>query len=516
MGRLYFTNSLINKIKNNSIYAARSIGYKKEMAKSEDYISVLCLYSQEDEELKDLFERHFKLLYNQEEHYFDQIRYVAVEQYSAAGITPEDIRLYTDVVLVLLSANFLTSAYAQTSYRLSTLFKLHFQHNLFIVPVLLKACDLEGTDFGKLERILPDAEYPVASDHWSHTDEALAKVAEDFKAVPLQVRARKKKIEVAWRIATTSNSISAYDRFLAEFPLSRYREEAQAKRDELLEDRLWKKAKNANTSAAYFDYLQNSPLDMHDEEARKKIIEIEASREAAWQDAENNDELAFYLSYRNRFPDDSALNEEAKIQIEEILNRPLDQMAHPDDLEDILTEELKEEHHIFDTESNYLTYLTLQELDSEELLSLILLIQYIEGADRRLGRVVGFLKGQIGQWRLIVSGLLVFLLLYIAAFTLYDTFQDAGRFAKFGIPIFLVGLALFILFYLIPEIEKDLAFVKREQDLVRQKKVSLKMAYLQYDQFTKRNIIREVINAEKQAEDISNKRIMDYFSLKEG
>ncbi|MEN0049831.1 MAG: hypothetical protein AAF806_22405, partial [Bacteroidota bacterium] len=284
---------------------------------------------------------------------------------------------------------------------------------------------------------------------------------------------------------------------------------------ELLENRLWKSANNANTSAAYFDYLQNSPLNKHDEEARKKIIEIEASREAAWQDAESNDELAFYLNYRNRFPDNAVRNEEAKLQIEEILNRPLDQISHPDDLGDIQTEELKEEHRSFDTESNYLTYLTLQELDPEELLSLILLIEYIEGAERRLGKVAGFLRGQIGQWRLIVSGLLIFLLLYLAAFTLYDTFQDAGRFFKFGIPVFIVLLGLLVLFYLIPEMEKDLSYVQRQRELVRQKKVSLKMAFLQYDQFSKRGIVREVLDAEKQAEEIGNKGILDYFSLKE-
>ena len=143
------------------------------MAKSEDYISVLCLYSLEDEDLKNLFERHFELLYNRPEHYFDRIRYVAVEQYAASGITSEDVRLYTDVVIILLSASFLTSGYAQAAYRLSNLFKLHFQNNLFIVPVLLKACDLEGSDFLKLDAILPDVEHPVASDYWSHTDEAL-------------------------------------------------------------------------------------------------------------------------------------------------------------------------------------------------------------------------------------------------------------------------------------------------------------------------------------------------------
>ncbi|MEL6720184.1 MAG: hypothetical protein AAFP82_15845, partial [Bacteroidota bacterium] len=157
------------------------------MAKSEDYISVLCLYSQEDEELKDLFERHFRLLHNRPEHYFDQIRYVGVENYAASGITAEDIRLYTDVVIVLLSANFLTSGYAQAAYRLSNLFKLHFQNNLFIVPVLLKACDLEGSDFLKLDRMLPSMEHPVASDHWSHVDEALKKVAEDFREIPIVV-----------------------------------------------------------------------------------------------------------------------------------------------------------------------------------------------------------------------------------------------------------------------------------------------------------------------------------------
>ncbi|MEL6719536.1 MAG: hypothetical protein AAFP82_12540, partial [Bacteroidota bacterium] len=343
------------------------------------------------------------------------------------------------------------------------------------------------------------------------------KVAEDFREIPIVVRERKQKIESAWKRTTRSESIGSYDQFLKDFPLSRYREEAQAKRDELLEGRLWKKANNANTSAAYFDYLQNSPLDMHDEKARKKIIEIEASRDAAWQDAENNDELAFYLNYVNRFPNnDAAKSEEARAQIEEILNRPLDQTAHPDDLDDIQTEELKEEYHTFDTESNYLTYLTLQQLDSEEILSLILLIEYIEGADRRLGRIAGFLKGQIGQWRLIVAGLLIFLLLYIAAFTMYDTFQEASRFAKFGVPIFLILIGLLILFYLIPEMEKDWSFVKREQDLVRQKKVSLKMAFLQYDQFSKRGIIREVLEVEKQATDISSKGVLDYFSLKEG
>ncbi|MEM8524789.1 MAG: hypothetical protein AAGG68_09095 [Bacteroidota bacterium] len=485
------------------------------MAKSEDYISVLCLYSQEDEEMKDLFERHFRLLHNRPEHYFDQIRYVAVERYTSYGITPEDIRLYTDVVVILLSANFLTSGYAQAAYRLSTLFKLHFQNNLFLVPVLLKACDWEATEFEKLDIMLPDKEHPVASDHWSHVDEALVKVAEDFSEIPILVREQKQKIESAWRRTTSSESIGSYDGFLRQFPLSRYREEAQAKRDELLENRLWKKANGQNTSAAYFEYLQDSPLDLHDEEARKKIIEIEASRDAAWQDAENNDELSFYLNYINRFPDNEERNEVAQFQVEEILNRPLDQVAHPDDLDDIQTEELKEEHHSFDTESNYLTYLTLQNLDSEELLSLILLIEYIEGASRRLGRIAGYLKGQIGQWKMIVSGLLLFFLLYVAAFLFYDTFDNASQFIKFGVPAIIIGLGLLILYYLIPEIEKDFKYVKRQQDLVRQKKVSLKMAYLQYDQFNKRAIIKEVLDAEKQATLISQKGLTSYFSIKD-
>ena len=63
--------------------------------------------------------------------------------------------------------------------------------------------------------------------------------------------------------------------------------------------------------------------------------------------------------------------------------------------------------------------------------------------------------------------------------------------------------------------EKDLGYVQRQRELVRQKKVSLKMAFLQYDQFSKRSIIREVLDTEKQAEDFGNKCVMDYFSLKE-
>jgi len=485
------------------------------MAKSEDYISVLCLYSDYDEELKYLFEQHFELLYSQPNPYFNRIKYVAVEGIQESKVTDEEIKLYTDVVIVLLSATFLNAAYVR-SYRMQAIIKLHNEQNLFLVPVLLKACDITGTSFTKMD-VLPHPEHPVAAEHWQHIDEALNTISDAFKDILPKAKARKTEILNAWTMAKESDHIRGYDTFLRQFPRSVYREEANDRRNELLETQLWKNATRSNTVETLMEYLQDAPLREHEEDAKKKIIEIEADQNIAWEDATLNKDLAFYLNYRGRFPNDKARVEELDEAIATILNRPLDQIAHPDDLEEIQSDYTDEEHHTsFSTQSNYLSYLAIQELNPEELLSLILTLRYIESAERRVGGVVNVLKNNVGRWRLYSYGIIGFLFLYLSAFLLYDSvWENATVFSKVAVPFVLVVLAAIVVLYILPQIGKDLDLVIREKDLISQQRVGMKMAYLQYDEGERKTIIKDILQMEREAIDLKNKSVLSYFQFKE-
>ncbi|MEM9888954.1 MAG: hypothetical protein AAF849_23880 [Bacteroidota bacterium] len=480
------------------------------MAKREDFISILCLYSAQDEDNLSLLEQHFELLYNNPNDYFSDITYLSIESYQD-WYTEQDVFLESvDIILVLLSTHLMNAPYTQ-SYQFKSLFKMHYNQSLSLVPIYLKAVDLEGTrfDFENVD-IFPSSEHPILSAHWKHPDVAMRQVVEAIKPISEKMRTRKRMIEAAWERATSLHTTQSYRDYLNRFPISPHKADAEERRDALLEDDLWANALKKNRVATYLEYLNDAPLQDHAEEAKQNIIEIEASEAAAWQDAVDNDEMAFYFNYKGRFSDE-AKEIIANEEIEEYMKRPLDEFAYATEDE---REQALQSRRSFNTESNHLTYLALRQLNSEEQLALILMTQYIQALSRKVLGVKRHFEGRAASFRMYAFYILTVVLLYVAAFSLYPKyFELIGNFLKFYLPFSLLLACLGVWFYLVPEINKDVQFCKEKATSVQQTEVGLKMAFLQYDERGKRQIMNELYFVEQQMKALKAKPNLDYFKF---
>lgn len=481
------------------------------MTKQENFISILCLYSEQDRDSLNLLEQHFELLYNNPNNYYNDIVYVPIESYQDWYTEQDDFLESVDLFLILLSANFMVSPYIQ-SYQFRNLFRKHYNQSLSLVPIYLKAVDLEGTHFEQENmEILPSRTHPILSAHWKHPDVAMRKVVEAIKPISEKMRIRKQLIEQAWERAISMNSTKGYQNFLKRFPINPHKQQAEKKYKELLEADLWANALKKNRVSAYLEYLNDAPLQQQAEAAKQNIIDIEASEVAAWQDAINNDEMAFYFNYKGRFSDESKLIVANK-EIEEYMKRPLDEFAYSEQEEE--QERAIQALRAYNTESNHLTYLALRQLNSEEQLSLILLMQYIQAMEQKVMDVKKYFERKAANFRTYAYYILIGVLFFVTLYSLYPKFFiNFGNFLKLYLPLSLLLVFLIIVFYLVPEVLKDARFCEQKAMTVKQTEVGLKMAFLQYDEKGKREIMTELQYIEKQIKDLKEKSNLAYFKL---
>lgn len=485
------------------------------MIANEDFISILCLYSKQDSEWQQLLDKHLERLADMPERYFQHIEYVAVEDYLNWYIEQESIMEEVDVVLMLLSVHFLTADYTET-VAFKNLFKLHHKERLLVVPILAKAVDLADSIVRKEQiKVLPFNEIPLASDAWDHPDSAFQRVMEALKDKLFTKKVEKRQLAEAWKLATNMNRLSYYENFLERYPYSIHSDEARRRKDELQEAELWRIATKNDRVADYLDYLNHAPLQLHAQQAKESILAIENDVEKVWEDTLTNRAISFYLYYKT-FPESKKREAEVNEALYDLLQTPIDEAGQPDGVEAILEDDDVEMEEVgkYETETKYLTYAAYQQLNADELLSLLLHLEYMVKLERYVQKIARLVEAEISKWQLYAYGLLIFVLFYLAAAFIYqDLWYNFNWFVKFVLPIGLLTISALILLYLIPEIKKDADYCVKRKQWVRDETVGMKIAYLTYDTFEKRKTVERLLKIEQQVEAINRKRLADYFFL---
>ncbi|MEM6803400.1 MAG: hypothetical protein AAF696_18475 [Bacteroidota bacterium] len=123
----------------------------------------------------------------------------------------------------------------------------------------------------------------------------------------------------AWMHACKKDTLTAYLRFISNYPKSRFQEEALKRSKELEEERAWKAAKGSDQVYAYEKFLDEYPDGSFAKEAGKRIHQLENSllkkeveeiappeyglvEEIALEEATNVDSIAAYNNFLKNFP----------------------------------------------------------------------------------------------------------------------------------------------------------------------------------------------------------------------
>lgn len=118
-----------------------------------------------------------------------------------------------------------------------------------------------------------------------------------------------------WAKATSDNTISAYQEFLAAHPKDQHANAAQTMILQLQDDNAWSEAKRSGTTAAYQIYLQQSPEGAHAAEARDALTAID--RAAAWKTAQDADTAAYIQAFLQKYPTGLEADQ-AKIKLKDL------------------------------------------------------------------------------------------------------------------------------------------------------------------------------------------------------
>ncbi|MCX7001272.1 MAG: tetratricopeptide repeat protein, partial [Candidatus Sumerlaeota bacterium] len=100
-------------------------------------------------------------------------------------------------------------------------------------------------------------------------------------------------VSVAWKDATSANTIAAYEEFLKKYPQSQYGQEACQKLEELY----FYKAKTTNTIQSYEEFLKRCRHGPLSREAENKLEEF------YFEKAKNADTIEAYEEFLKRYPD---------------------------------------------------------------------------------------------------------------------------------------------------------------------------------------------------------------------
>lgn len=123
----------------------------------------------------------------------------------------------------------------------------------------------------------------------------------------------------AWLNACEQDTLTAYLRFLSQFPNSNYREHAIRRREELEEERAWRIAQRSDRIYTYEKFLDDYPNGKFAKLAGKRIIKLEKNQlkkpqeetgnsdeiqleELALEEATNLDSIAAYNHFLKNFP----------------------------------------------------------------------------------------------------------------------------------------------------------------------------------------------------------------------
>lgn len=150
-------------------------------------------YAHADEILRDELDKHLKLLQRQGiiTAWYDRDITAGTEWATAI-----DQNLNTaDIILLLISANFLASDYCYDT-ELTRALDRHTQGEARIIPIILKPCDWEFAPFGKLQALpIAHGAGAKAVTTWNNQDEAFLAIAQGIRKVAEAFRNKKETVD---------------------------------------------------------------------------------------------------------------------------------------------------------------------------------------------------------------------------------------------------------------------------------------------------------------------------------
>ena len=156
--------------------------------RNEQGLSVLYSYSHQDEALRDELAKHLSMLQRQGviQSWYDR-RISAGSEW--AGQIDKHLN-QADIILLLISANFLASDYCY-GIELKRAMERHEDENdtARVIPIILKSVDWSGTPFSKLQTLPTDAK-PIIGPDWHNPDEAFAQVARGIRQAAIELRSQ--------------------------------------------------------------------------------------------------------------------------------------------------------------------------------------------------------------------------------------------------------------------------------------------------------------------------------------
>jgi len=205
-------------------------------------LSLFYSYAHEDESFRKSLEKHLSNLRRQGLIYEWHDRKIIAGQ-SWADEIDENIEK-ADVILLLISSDFIDSDYCH-EVEMKRALERHKQGLAIVVPVLLRATDLEGSPFVKLQGLPTDFK-PIVK--WKDQDEAyldvvkgLRKLIKDMQEKPKSAELEKKELPVKELVVLASQSDSSFIRKVREEVkriLSTRRPAVLALRETLLKDQI--------------------------------------------------------------------------------------------------------------------------------------------------------------------------------------------------------------------------------------------------------------------------------------
>jgi len=106
--------------------------------------------------------------------------------------------------------------------------------------------------------------------------------------------------EKSWFITNQNKTLESYQKFVNDFPKSKYLEDAKKNICQIKENNAWYESKDKNTIEEYENYLKTFPKGKYKEEANIKIYQI--NEEMTWKDCQQQDTIQEYKNYLTKFP----------------------------------------------------------------------------------------------------------------------------------------------------------------------------------------------------------------------
>lgn len=180
-------NPSISESKTSS--ASSAANPEKSSTSSHTPLTLFYSYAHADETLRDELDKHLKLLQRQGIITAWHDRDITAGTEWATAI---DQNLNTaDIILLLISANFLASDYCYET-ELTRALDRHTKGEARIIPIILKACDWESAPFGKLQALpIAHGAGAKAVTTWNNQDEAFLAIVKGIRKAAEEIRQKK-------------------------------------------------------------------------------------------------------------------------------------------------------------------------------------------------------------------------------------------------------------------------------------------------------------------------------------